>query len=81
MVRVKKKLNVSDLITENHYTQPELAKVMDKSTGYISSRCTGKKPWTFDDALFIADLFGLSDDEMLQYFAHPSAEMKNRRKK
>ena len=72
MVLVKRNLTVADLITENHYTQPEVAKALGKSITYISTRCTQKEPWTTDDMLDLADLFGLSDEEMLQYFAHRS---------
>lgn len=72
MVRIKKNLNVGDLLIEHHYPQRELAKNLDKSIGYINARCTEEEPWTTDDMLDIADLFGLSDDEMLQYFAHRS---------
>lgn len=81
MVYIKKNLDVGDLITANHFTQAEIAKRMGKSITYVSKRCTLKEPWTTDDMIFIADLFGLSDDEMIQYFVHPSKKMKIRRKK
>ena len=81
MVKITKSLNVSDLIGANNYTQPEIAKVMGKSLTYVSNRCTRKEPWTMDDVIFIADLFGLSDDETMQYFAHPSEKMKRGKKK
>jgi hypothetical protein len=77
---ITKVLTVADLITENHYTQALLARRMGKSLTYISNRCTEKEPWTMDDILFITDLFYLSDDEMLQYFAHPSEKMKPRKR-
>lgn len=80
MVRIKKNLNVGDLLTANHYTQRELAKELDKSIGYINARCTEEEPWTTDDMMDIADLFGLSDDEMLQYFAHRSKKNKRSKK-
>ncbi len=80
MVRIRKQLNVADLITENHYTQPEIAKAMGKSVTYVSNRCTRKEPWTMDDVIFMANLFGLSDDETMQYFAHPSEKAKKRGK-
>lgn len=81
MVRIKRNLNVGDLLIEHRYTQRELAKKLDKSVGYINARCTEEEPWTTDDMIIISDLFGLSDDEMLQYFVHPSKKIKNRRKK
>lgn len=80
MVRIKKNFNVGDLLTANHYTQRELAKELGKCIGYINARCTGEEPWTTDDMMDIADLFGLSDDEMLQYFAHRSKKNKRSKK-
>lgn len=79
MVRVKKSVHVADLITANNYTQAQIAKEMGKSLTYISNRCTLKEPWSMDDVIFMADLFGLSDDETMQYFAHPSDKMKKKR--
>lgn len=81
MVSIRKNLDVGDLVKAHGYTQPLLAEAMDKSITYISNRCTMKEPWTMDDVLFIADLFELSDDELLQYFAHPSKKMKPKTRK
>ena len=80
MVRIKKNLNVGDLLYEHHYTQRDLAMKLGKSVGYINARCTEEESWTTDDMLDIADLFGLSDDEMLQYFAHRSKKNKRSKK-
>lgn len=81
MIRVKKNISVTDLIKNQGFTQPEIAEAMGKSVTYVSNRCTLKEPWTTDDMIFLADMFELSDDEMLQYFVHPSNKMKNNRRK
>ena len=78
---IKQDVSFTQLVKNNGYNQPEIAKMMNKSLTYVSNRATMKEPWTMDDVIFLSDLFGLSDDELLQTFAHPSDKMKRRKKK
>lgn len=49
---------IADQRREHHVTQEDMARVIELSQGYVSLRIMGKRPWTIDDLVHIAPLFG-----------------------
>ncbi len=51
---------------------PDLAKMINRSTGHLSRAFNYKAALTVDEAFKIGDILGFSNDEVRKYFAKDS---------
>lgn len=46
----------------------DLARNLKKSPSYVTSRITGKKPWSLEDVYIICDKYSIPHTEISKYF-------------
>ncbi len=61
---------------EADINQMYLSKMLDRSTGYISARMTGKESWTIEDAYKILKILGEPVESLTEYFPPKEKEQK-----